>query len=162
LGNKRGVLLELALARLRALAPGMRLWGLSATLGNLAAARDVLLPHDPEAPVVSGARPRPMELLTLLPPSGPRFPSAGHLGLSQRQRVVEQLFKVRTSLLSANTRARAELWHQALSAVWREDPGTLALHHGSLDPKLRTLAEGGLRDGSLRCVVATSSLDLGV
>ncbi|SJZ54236.1 ATP-dependent helicase Lhr and Lhr-like helicase [Lysobacter spongiicola DSM 21749] len=162
LGNKRGVLLQLALARLRALAPGMRLWGLSATLGNLAEARDVLLPHLPGAPVVAGARPRPMKLTTLLPPAGARFPWAGHLGLSQLQRVVEQLFKVRTSLLFTNTRAHAELWHQALSAVWREDPATLALHHGSLDPKLRALAESGLRDGSLRCVVATSSLDLGV
>jgi ATP-dependent helicase Lhr and Lhr-like helicase len=40
LGTKRGVLLELSLARLRALAPKLRTWGLSATLGNLEQARE--------------------------------------------------------------------------------------------------------------------------
>ena len=162
LGNKRGVLLQLALARVRLLAPSLRIWGLSATLGNLEEARDVLLPHVATAPVVSGAKPRAMTLHTLLPPDPVRFPWAGHLGLSQLPRVVDQLLTARTSLLFTNTRSQAELWHQALTAVWPEDPATLALHHGSLDPKLRNAAEQGLRDGSLRCVVATSSLDLGV
>jgi ATP-dependent Lhr-like helicase len=68
----------------------------------------------------------------------------------------------RSSLLFTNTRAQAELWHQALAAVWPEDADTLALHHGSLDPALRQQVEDGLRAGALRCVVATSSLDLGV
>jgi ATP-dependent helicase Lhr and Lhr-like helicase len=162
LGNKRGVLLQLALARLRALAPAMRLWGLSATLGNVEEARDVLLPHAPDSPIVSGVAPRSMKLETLLPEAGERFPWAGHLGLSQLPRVLRKLMAVRTSLVFTNTRAQAELWFQALGAVWPENTTTLALHHGSLDPKLRALAEAGLRDGSLRCVVATSSLDLGV
>lgn len=162
LGTKRGVLLQLGLARLRALAPRLRIWGLSATLGNLDEARDALLPHVPDAPVVSGAQPRPMTLETLLPSEGERFPWAGHLGLSQLSRVAGRIFQARTSLLFTNTRAFAELWHQALQAVWPEDPGTLALHHGSLDPHLRAEVEAGLRDGRLRCVVATSSLDLGV
>ena len=162
LGNKRGVLLQLCLARLRALAPGARHWGLSATLGNLDEARAVLLPHLPEAGIVAGARPRPVKVETLIPPPGARLPWAGYLGLSQLPRVVERLMKARTSLLFTNTRSQAELWHQALASVWPEGPGTLALHHGSLGPELRAAAEQGLRDGSLRCVVATSSLDLGV
>lgn len=162
LGNKRGVLLQLSLARLRALSPDMRLWGLSATLGNVEEARDVLLPHAPTSPIVSGMAPRKLKLETLLPAAGERFPWAGHLGLSQLSRVLKKLMAVRTSLVFTNTRAQAELWFQALSAVWPEDTATLALHHGSLDPKLRAAAEAGLRDGSLRCVVATSSLDLGV
>ncbi len=162
LGTKRGVLLQLCLARLRALSPALRIWGLSATLGNLDEAREVLLPHAPASEVVSGATPRPMTLDTLLPGEGERFPWAGHLGLSQLSRVAERLSQARTSLLFTNTRAHAELWHQALQAVWPEDPSSLALHHGSLDPKLRAEVEAGLRDGRLRCVVATSSLDLGV
>lgn len=162
LGNKRGVLLQLCLARLRTLAPALRIWGLSATLGNLDEARAVLLPHRPQAATVSGARPRLMTLESLLPEEGERFPWAGHLGLSQLSRVTERVFAARTSLLFTNTRAHAELWHQALAAVWPEDVATLALHHGSLDPALRARVEAGLRDGSLRCVVATSSLDLGV
>nr|WP_255682301.1 ligase-associated DNA damage response DEXH box helicase [Luteimonas sp. BDR2-5] len=162
LGNKRGVLLQLALARLRALNPDLRIWGVSATLGNLDEARDALLPHQPEAAIVAGARPKRFTLDTLLPGEGERFPWAGHLGLAQLPRVLERLMAERTSLLFANTRSQAELWHRALAAVWPEAPETLALHHGSLDPKLRAAAEQGLRDGSVRCVVATSSLDLGV
>jgi len=162
LGNKRGVLLQLNLARLRALRPGLRTWGLSATLGNLEQARAVLLPHLPDAPLVGGTRARKVAVQTLRPGGGERFPWAGHLGLGQLPRVLERLMAVRSSLLFTNTRAQAELWHQALSAVWPEDPATLALHHGSLDPALRTAAEQGLREGSMRCVVATSSLDLGV
>ena len=162
LGNKRGVLLQLCLARLRAWAPALRTWGLSATLGNLDEARDVLLPHLADAPIVAGVKPRTLTLETLAPASGERFPWAGHLGLAQLPRVLENLFAVRTSLLFTNTRAQAELWHQALESVWPEDTHSLALHHGSLDPALRRAAEQGLRDGSLRCVVATSSLDLGV
>src|SRR5690606_37589187 len=57
---------------------------------------------------------------------------------------------------------QAELWHQALAAVWPDAPGQLALHHGSLDRRLRREAETSVREGGLRCVVATSSLDLGV
>lgn len=162
LGNKRGVLLQLALARLRALNPQLKIWGVSATLGNLDEARDALLPHLPDAPTVAGVAPKVLTIDTLLPDEDERFPWGGHLGLAQLPRVLERLMAERTSLLFCNTRSQAELWHRALSAVWPEAPETLALHHGSLDPKLRAAAEDGLRDGSVRCVVATSSLDLGV
>ncbi|MVW78748.1 ligase-associated DNA damage response DEXH box helicase [Bordetella sp. 02P26C-1] len=162
LGNKRGVLLQLCLARLRRLSPGHRTWGLSATLGNLEQARDVLLPHAPDSALVSGVKPRKVTLTTLLPESDRGLPWAGHLGLSQLMTVYKRIFKVRATLLFTNTRAQAELWHKALESIWLDDPATLALHHGSLDPKLRAQVEQGLRDGTLRCVVATSSLDLGV
>ncbi|MEO6250728.1 MAG: DEAD/DEAH box helicase, partial [Luteimonas sp.] len=162
LGNKRGVLLQLCLARLRGIVPNAPIWGLSATLGNLEEARDVLLPHVRDAAILSSPRRRRMTLQTLLPSEGERFPWAGHLGLSQLQRVADVLQQARTSLLFTNTRSQAELWHRALQAVWLDDKKTLALHHGSLDTSLRLAAEAGLRDGSVRCVVATSSLDLGV
>jgi ATP-dependent Lhr-like helicase len=162
LGSKRGVLLQLNLALLRDAAPAMQLWGLSATLGNLQQAREVLLPGRDDAVTVEGARPRPVRVRSLLPEPGECFPWAGHLGLGQLPRVLQALMGARSSLLFTNTRAQAELWHQALSAVWPEDSATLALHHGSLDPALRQQVEDGLRAGALRCVVATSSLDLGV
>ncbi|MGY6517328.1 MAG: ligase-associated DNA damage response DEXH box helicase [Lysobacteraceae bacterium] len=162
IGGKRGVLLELCLARLRRCAPTLRLWGISATLGNLEEARDVLLPHAPEAPLVVGpARPVP-QVLTLVPPPGERFPWAGHLGLRQLPRVLDQLRGARSSLVFTNTRAQAELWFQALASVWPLPSDTLAVHHGSLDAAARRAVEDGLRQGRLRCVVATSSLDLGV
>ena len=164
LGGKRGVLLELGLARLRARAPGLVLWGLSATLGNLAQARDVLLPHASadDAPLLHAGAPRPTAIETLPLPAGGRYAWSGHLGLALLAPVLERVFQARTSLLFTHTRGQAELWHRALAAVWPEDTGTLALHHGSLDGGLRTAVEDGLRAGRLRCVVATSSLELGV
>lgn len=162
LGNKRGVLLQLGLARLRRWHPGLRIWGLSATLGNLEQALAVLLPHGPPAAIVRNAPPRPMTLETLLPDGARRFPWAGNLGLGQLPQVAQRIASAGTSLLFTNTRAQAELWHRALAAVWLDDPATLALHHGSLDTGLRARVEQGLREGSVRCVVTTSSLDLGV
>ncbi len=161
-GSKRGVLLQLCLARLRQWRPDIVQWGLSATLGNLQQARDVLLPHRPDAALVRSQPSKRPTLHTLLPRSGQRFPWVGHLGLSQMQAVVEQIQQARTTVLFTNTRAQAELWHQALQSVWLDAPERLALHHGSLDPALRRQVEAGLRDGSVQCVVATSSLDLGV
>src|SRR5690606_1645785 len=74
LGNKRGVLLQLNLARLRALRPGLPSRGLSASLGQLARAREVLLPHRPDAALVGGTRPRSVAVDTLRPEGGERFP----------------------------------------------------------------------------------------
>ena len=169
LGSKRGVLLQLAIARLRAVNPRLQVWGVSATVGNPEDALAALCPDpsDPHRPSpravrIVDARPKPIELTTLLPATGERFPFAGHLGLKQLPRVLQTIFGAASTLLFTNTRAQAELWHQALSAVWPEDLGTLGLHHGSLDAEARRAVEQGLRDGGLRCVVATSSLDLGV
>jgi len=169
LGSKRGVLLQLALARLRTIAPALRVWGVSATVGNPDEALAALCPDPsdprrphPQALRIVDARPKPIELTTLLPDIGERFPFAGHLGLKQLPRVLQAIFAARSTLLFTNTRAQAELWHQALSAVWPEDLATLGLHHGSLDAAARRAVEQGLREGALRCVVATSSLDLGV
>lgn len=162
MGTKRGVLLELALARLRTLAPRMRTWGLSATLGNLEQARDVLLGPAATGRLVHGDADKRIEIQTLLPDSPSRFPWAGHLGLSQLPQVLAALERSRTTLVFTNTRSQAELWHRALEAVWIDAPETLGLHHGSIDKRLREQVEERLRRGELRCVVATSSLDLGV
>ncbi|MFH7572228.1 DNA ligase-associated DEXH box helicase, partial [Pseudomonas syringae pv. tagetis] len=86
---------------------------------------------------VQGVRPRAISVRSLLPDPGERFPWAGHLGLALLPRVLDALMRARSSLLFTNTRAQAELWHQALTAIWPEDAATLALHHGSLDPALR-------------------------
>ena len=158
-GNKRGTLLQLGLARLRHWLPSLRTWGLSATLGNLDEALHALAGDG--VLIGSGSR-KKTTIETALPEQGERFAWAGHLGLSQLPRVLAAVLASRSSLVFANTRSQAELWHEALASVWPESPATLALHHGSIDPKLRFATEEGLRVGALRCVVATSSLDLGV
>ena len=159
IGNKRGTLLQLGLSRLRGLKPELRVFGLSATLGNLDEAMQTLAGN---GVLIGGSGNKKIQIQTALPDAGERFPWAGHLGLKQLARVLRAVLDVRSALVFANTRSQAELWHEALSAVWPEAPETLAVHHGSIDPKLRFAVEEGLRQGTLRCVVATSSLDLGV
>jgi ATP-dependent Lhr-like helicase len=161
LGSKRGVQLELCLSRLRTLAPSLRTWALSATLGNPVQALDVLLGHA-NGRIISGNVARRIDIETLLPATVERFPWAGHLGLSQLPRVLDAIMRVERTIVFTNTRSQAELWHRALVSVWPESPDTIALHHGSLEQTIRQRVEAGLRERQLRCVVATSSLDLGV
>ncbi|WP_458218587.1 ligase-associated DNA damage response DEXH box helicase [Paracidovorax citrulli] len=164
IGSKRGVQVQLALARLRQWQPGLVVWGLSATLGNLSHAADVLLAGVPEdaRTMVQGRMPKDLRIDTLLPDAAGRFPWAGHLGLSMLPHVVREIDASSTTLVFLNTRSQAELWYQALLEARPDWAGQLALHHGSLDREVREWVELGLKQGSLRAVVCTSSLDLGV
>ncbi|WP_404993242.1 ligase-associated DNA damage response DEXH box helicase [Cupriavidus pauculus] len=164
IGSKRGVQVQLALARLHRWQPDLRVWGLSATLGNLEHARDVLLAGVPEARrvLVHGHTPKTLIVDTLLPDSAGRFPWAGHLGLSMLPHVLRELESSSTSLVFLNTRSQAEIWYQAMLDARPDWAGQIALHHGSLDRGVREWVELNLKNGALRAVVCTSSLDLGV
>ena len=84
LGNKRGTQTQLALARLARWRPGIQVWGLSATLGNLAFAHDALLASVKTPRVtVRGAQPKTLIVDTLIPDTIERFPWGGHLGVRQ-------------------------------------------------------------------------------
>jgi len=164
LSTKRGVQTELALARLRSLRPELVTWGLSATLANLDQAAAALIGPTPAraARLVSAALPRALEIETLIPEPMERFPWAGHMGMRLLPQVLAALDRAETSLVFTNTRSQAERWYDAIRQArpaWRR---RIALHHGSVDRDLRTAAERGLKRGLMKCVVATSSLDLGV
>jgi len=163
LGTKRGVQTELCLARLRAWFPGLKIWGLSATLGNLTEARQTLLGTAFENSVeVTADLKKPIIIDTLIPKEIDRFPWSGHLGTRLAPQVAKEIEKANATLLFTNTRSQTEIWYQELLGLRPEWKDLLAMHHGSLDPAERAIAEHGLRDGSLKCVIATSSLDLGV
>jgi len=164
MGTKRGVLVELALARLRCHQPDVRTWGLSATIGNLTDAADALLGvrHPRAFRIVRGVDPKDVVIDALIPPVIERFPWAGHLGTPMVPQVVAALEEAASAIVFTNTRSQTEMWYQAILAARPDWAGTIALHHGSLDRKRREWVENGLRTGKLRCVVATSSLDLGV
>jgi ATP-dependent Lhr-like helicase len=162
LGGKRGAQAELALARLRRFRPDLRVWGLSATLGNLEVAVASLLGTGGSGRLVRGLAPKEIRIDSLLPETVERFPWAGHLGLRLLPQVVAAVEEGRTALVFTNTRSQTEIWYQALLDARPDWAGEIALHHGSLDRKVRDWVEEGLRRGSLRCVVCTSSLDLGV
>jgi len=160
LSNKRGTQTELALARLRHWRPGLRVWGLSATLGNLDEALATLMGMGRKGRLVRGHVSKRVRLDTILPEQIWGFPWAGRQGLRLLPQVVAALDEGPSALVFTNTRNQAETWYQALSRTRPDWPG--ALHHGSLDRTTRDAVETGLRDGTLRYVVCTSSLDLGV
>ena len=162
LGTKRGVLLELALARLDSLAPKARRWGLSATVADPDHALEVLLGPERRGRLIRGPQGAAPAVTTLIPEEIERFPWAGHLGLRSLPQVLARLQEAPTSLIFCNTRFQAERWFEALQRADLSLVGQLALHHGSLAQGTRLRIEEALKAGALKAVVATSSLDLGV
>jgi ATP-dependent Lhr-like helicase len=162
LGTKRGVQMELVASRLRFLNPALRIWGLSATLPDLDGAMRALLGNKLNGRVIRAPLQKRYVIDSLLPHSIERFPWGGHLGLKMLPQVLERLEGGRTTLVFTNTRSQAELWYQAIITARLDWLTTTAIHHGSIDAKIRRRIEEGLKSGSLRCVVCTSSLDLGV
>jgi len=163
MGTKRGTMTELALARLRVINPNLRTWGMSATLGNTDEAMHALCGLNTEKTTrISSHIDKEISFISLLPESIDSFPWAGHLGLPMVEQVAQQIEKAKTSLVFTNTRSQCEMWYQALLVVRPDWAGEMALHHGSLDRDTRRFVEDAVRDSKLRCVVCTSSLDLGV
>jgi len=166
LSSKRGTQVELAMAHVRDWAPGVRTWALSATIGNVEEAAlvacGVVCGESGSPQVIRALMPRPVVIESLLPVSVDDLPWAGHLGMAMLGRLVEWLDPAKSTLIFTNTRSQAEKWFQAISFAKPEWAGVLGLHHGSIDREERERIEAGLKDGSVRLVVATSSLDLGV
>jgi len=172
LGGKRGVQVELAVSRIMAAAAEPPcVWGVSATIGNLEEAMDILLSpvitlthtRDLKAPVIVRADlDKRVEVECILPDEIERYPWAGHLGIRLAHKVVPVVEGSRTTLVFINTRGMSETWYQTLLDVQPDWAGAIALHHGSIEQELRLWVEDALHEGTLKAVVCTSSLDLGV
>ncbi len=163
LASKRGVQTELALARLRRWNPNLRTWGLSATLGNLDVAMLTLLGSSShQGQLIQGHIPKQVGIESLIPSHIERFPWAGHIGLKLLPEVLKKIQSGKTTLIFTNTRSQTESWYQAILQACPDLAGIMAIHHGSLDREVRDWVEEGLRSAQLKCVVCTSSLDLGV
>ncbi len=161
IGNKRGVQVQLALARLRRWNSALVVWGMSATLGNSYEAMQTLTARS-DAVLVRGRIDKPIVIDTLIPREPGRFSWAGHLGAQMQKPIVDEIARSGTTLVFTNVRSQAEIWYQLLLQERPEWAGEIALHHGSLDREVRDWVETALKAGALRAVVATSSLDLGV
>ncbi len=185
MGSKRGTMTELCLAHLRSWQHELRVWGLSATIGNLTTAMDCLLGNEQyrarqqaaapsnlqladargtvSAPrLVEGNQPKTYHIESLIPEAIERFPWAGHIGLKMLPQVIEAIEKANSTLVFTNVRSQCEIWYQALIEARPDWIGQVAIHHGSLDREVREWVESALREGRLLAVVCTSSLDLGV
>jgi ATP-dependent Lhr-like helicase len=162
LSSKRGSLLELSLSYLKTLNPELQIWALSASIGNLQEAAQAAVGRSQIPKIISGGSERALDVECLLPDQIDRFPWAGHLGFSLREKLLEILDPEISTLIFTNTRSQAERWFQTLLESRPDMADYLALHHSSLAREDREAVEAGVKNGDLKWVVCTSSLDLGV
>lgn len=165
LGSKRGTQTELGLSRLKAIRPNLSIWGISATIGNLDEALEVLLGSDhssSNSTIIRADIKKDINIQSVIPDEIENFPWHGHLGLNLLPKILPIVDGSTSTLIFTNTRGQSELWFQRILDARPDLAGTLALHHGSLDRKVRDWVEASLHEGILKAVVCTSSLDLGV
>jgi ATP-dependent Lhr-like helicase len=176
IGSKRGVQVELAVSRIVNCQSSitndqLSIWGISATIGNLQQAKEVLLSpisftHNRYTPgfgeTVTAQIDKPLQIESVFPDEIEKFPWAGHLGIKLVDKVIPIIMQSKTTLIFINTRGMSELWYQALLTACPELAGAIALHHGSIERDLRSWVEENLHSGKLKAVVCTASLDLGV
>lgn len=168
LGSKRGVLVELAVSRIKGLqntpdASKVCVWGISATIGNIEEALDVIVPEpNVKKTIVRANLEKKIVIKSILPESVEVLPWAGHLGLKLAHQLLPIIHQSKTTLIFINTRGQSEMWYQHLLNLDPDLAGRIAIHHGSIDFELRNWIEDNLHNGNLKAVIATSSLDLGV
>ena len=171
LGSKRGVQTELAISRIIHCNKNKTpiVWGISATIGNLEDAKDVLLSpillkntDSKNGIIISAQLDKKINVIPIFPDEIEQYPWAGHLGIKLAHKLIPIIEKSNSTLIFINTRGMSEVWYHTLLSIAPELAGALALHHGSIDRELRYWVEEALHEGKLKAVVCTASLDLGV
>ncbi len=166
--DKRGAHLALSLERLEALTVERpQRIGLSATQRPIEEVARFLVGAGrvgedgrPDCAIVEVGRRRAFDLAVEIPRDELWGVASKELWAETYDRVAELVRAHRTTLVFANTRRLAERAAHALGE--RLGPDAVAAHHGSLARARRIDAEERLKDGRLRCVVATASLELGI
>lgn len=164
MGSKRGVQTELVISCLLGLRKNLKVWGISATIGNMQEAIDVLLfsKEKKDIKVIKADLKKEIVVKCLIPDEIERYPWSGHLGLKMLDKVLPIIHKSTSTLIFTNTRAQCDIWYQKILDADPDLAGIIAMHHGSVSRELRQWVEEALYDGRLKAVVCTSSLDLGV
>lgn len=171
LGSKRGVQVELALCRIvhlqkKRTGKSCLIWGISATIGNLQQAKEVLMAplglKNHETVIVKADLDKKIAIQSIIPAEMEKYPWAGHLGIKLVEDVLPIIENNKTTLIFINTRGMSETWYQQLLSADPGLAGVIALHHGSIEQDLRLWVEDALHTGTLKAVVCTASLDLGV
>ncbi|MBC5823699.1 MAG: DEAD/DEAH box helicase [Candidatus Eremiobacteraeota bacterium] len=160
--DKRGSHLSLSLARLDHLIaqsgnPKPQRIGLSATVNPVDEVARFL---SSDARIVDVGRRREMGLAVQVPDGELGAIASKELWDDIYGRLARLIEAHRTTLIFVNTRRLSERVAHALSE--RLGPGVVLPHHGSLSRELRLDAERKLKDGALRGMVATASLELGI
>lgn len=162
MGNKRGVQVQLCLAHLKKIAPSARVWGLTATIGNMDLAGEVLNGSLENFSFITEAVAKDIEIECLKPDEIDSFPWSGHLGLAMMEKVISHIDITKSCLLFTNVRSQAERWYNEFLLLKPEWEPVMAVHHSAVDPERRREVEDKIKTGELKLVICTSSLDLGV
>lgn len=194
MGSKRGVQVELAINRIINVQRSLfntqcSIWGISATIGNLEQAKEVLLAtlqnsskksyasnsgesalmassigggREEAGVIVKALMKKEIQVESILPDEIENYPWAGHLGLKLIDKIIPIIHESKTTLIFINTRGMSERWYQELLTHAPDLAGAIALHHGSIEQELRLWVEEALHTAKLKAVVCTASLDLGV
>lgn len=187
LGSKRGIQTELAISRITSIisdahnlginssslqkkaTPVFCIWGISATIGNLKEAKEVLMCplsllgiKTTDTIIIKANISKKIEIISVIPNEIEKYPWAGHLGIKLAAEIVPIIEQSNTTLIFINTRGMSERWYQTLLDIAPQFAGAIALHHGSIEHEIRIWVEEALHAQKLKAVVCTASLDLGV
>ncbi len=163
MGCKRGNQCELALSWLRGNNQNIQIWAMSATIGNIEEAASSIVGLNYKQPkIIKSNIVKSIEIKSVIPDKIGTFPWSGHLGIKSHKSLIKEIDKSKSTLIFTNTRNQSERWFQCLRYFNPEMEDNIALHHGSLDKEDRKLVEEGVKEGIIKWVVCTSSLDLGV
>jgi len=165
--SKRGSQLSLALERVRNLAhTDFQMIGLSATIGTPEKVAQFLVGNNRPVEIIRVSVAKMMRLEVIFPkPTEEDVRLSGklytHPEVAARLRLIrEYMGKHKSVLLFTNTRSVSEVLASRFK-VWDMD-FPVSIHHGSLAKPSRIAAETGLKRGSLKGLIATSSLELGI
>lgn len=162
LGSKRGVMVELGISQLKKYVSKIKIWGITATIGNIDEAMDVLIPYNIKKTKITAKEHKKIDILSVFPDEVEILPWAGHLGAKLADKIVPIILESKSTIVFTNTRSQSEMWYQLLLNAYPDFAGQIAIHHSSIDAHLRIWIEENLSSGKLKAVVSTSSLDLGI
>jgi ATP-dependent Lhr-like helicase len=131
----------------------LKIWGISATIGNLEQAAEVLLgtiSRRSKIRMVRANVDKKLVIESVIPPNIENYSWAGHIGVKLLPQVMEIVAKSKTTLIFTNTRSQSEIWYHAIIDNYPEYAGIMAMHHGSLDNELRNWVEQALHAEGLK------------
>ena len=162
--NKRGAHLALSLERMAALSGGtVQRIGLSATQRPIETVAEFLVGQRALPQVIDVGHRRDMDLAVEVPKDELGAVATNAIWSDVYDRLAELVESHRSTLVFVNTRRLAERVSHYLEERLRHlGEGVVAAHHGSLSRQIRLSAEDRLKNGSVRVVVATASLELGI
>ncbi len=161
-GNRRGAHLALSLERLQRIVPKkLHRIGLSATVKPLDRVASFLCPEESDhVHILDEGHKRKTDIRMLLPDAPLDAVMSQDAWADVTGKLIQQMEGKRTSLIFVNNRRLCERLARQLSEHLGQE--AVAAHHGSLSHPQRKKAEQALKDGALKVMVATSSLELGI